>query len=323
MNGFDNKTGKNQQNYQIEVENLSFIYENTYKKNIKEKMNSSSVKKIQESKEIEEISLEKIKVLRKNNLKISKGKFIALCGNTGSGKSTFVRTFNGLIPHFYNGQFYGYVRILGKDTINETISDLSLNVGLVFQNPENQLVALTVEKEIAFGLENRGVSPEIIKKKITEILDYLGIQHLRTRHPFELSGGEQQRVAIASILALEPEIIILDEPTSALDPKATLDIVKLLKMINIEKKITVIIIEHRLDVILSYCDEIIVMNDGKILQHGSVREVLNAQSIWETEIQIPKYIESFHFLKNKGLYEGDMPQSLDDAAKILEELLSK
>ena len=98
---------------------------------------------------------------------------------------------------------------------------------------------------------------------------------------------------------------------------------KLLKLINIEKKITIIIIEHRLDVILSYCDEIIVMNDGKITQHGSVRDVLNAQPIWQTEIQIPKYIESFHILKKKGLYDGDLPQNLDDAARILEELISK
>jgi energy-coupling factor transporter ATP-binding protein EcfA2 len=208
----------------IETQNLSFIYESSFKKYKESNQNDALKIDINEISENDSKILDTLKVLKKINLKIASKKFLALLGNTGSGKSSLVRTFNGLIPHFYNGIYFGIVKISGKDTINEEIRDLSMNVGLVFQNPENQLVAMTVEREIAFGLENRGIDPSIIRAKIDKVLNILEISHLKYKHPYELSGGEQQRVAVASILVLEPEVIILDEPTAALDQKAARDV---------------------------------------------------------------------------------------------------
>jgi energy-coupling factor transporter ATP-binding protein EcfA2 len=295
---------------QIHTNNLSFIYEytlNNAKKNNSEKK--------------EEFSLESLKVLRRINLSINKGKFILLCGNTGSGKSSLVRTFNGLIPHFYNGKFYGYVKIFGKDTVYEKISELSLDVGLVFQNPENQLVALNVEREIAFGLENRGIQVNNIKKKIDEILKYLQIEHLRKRYPHELSGGEQQRVAIASILALEPSLIILDEPTATLDPLSAIGVLELLKKINSELNITVIIIEHRLDIALPYCEEIILLKDGTIFDHDTTNKVLEKDQIYEMGIAIPEYIELFQDLRKQGKFLGEIPIKLEDSINLIKRFL--
>lgn len=310
-------------NIKIETQNLSFIYENRFKKFKEANQTTFSLKNIQTICEQNSDILDTIKALKNINIAISGGKFIALLGNTGSGKSSLVRTFNGLIPHFYNGIYFGLVKVLGKDTINEEIRDLSLNVGLVFQNPENQLVAITVEREIAFGLENRGIDPSIIKEKIDEILKILEITHLRFKHPYELSGGEQQRVAIASILILEPDVIILDEPTATLDQKTAQDVLKLLRKINREKNITVIIIEHRLELLLSYCDEIILMNEGKILAKDSVKNILNNSDIYNLSIEMPIYIKLFQDLKERGLYSGEIPVNIDDASVKIKELLTK
>ncbi|MBD3352284.1 MAG: ATP-binding cassette domain-containing protein, partial [Candidatus Lokiarchaeota archaeon] len=267
--------------------------------------------------------LERYKVINCINLSIESGKVIGLLGNTGSGKSSLVRTFNGLIPHFYNGIFYGVVKVVGKDTINEKINDLSMDVGLVFQNPENQLVSMTVEREIAFGLENRGLTREIIKQKVDEIIKLMDIEHLRKRHPYELSGGEQQRVAVASILVLEPKVIVLDEPTSALDQKSASEIIQLLRILNRKMGITLIIIEHRLDMIISFCDELILLDKGRLLKHDSVKSILNDDTIYNMDIEIPYYIQCFYDLKQKKMYSGPIPTNIKDAAVLMKEYLEK
>jgi len=294
------------------------VYESVYKANrdeITTVMNKEGVKPSDNPK------IDKFKALNLINLSIRQGKFIAMVGDTGSGKSTLVRTFNGLIPSFYRGIFFGYVGVFGKDTIQEKISNLSRDVGLVFQNPENQLVAMTVEREIAFGLENLGVERDIIQDKITQILEYLGISHLRMRHPYELSGGEQQRVAIASILTLEPKVIILDEPTASLDPQAAESVLNLLEKLNKDKKITIIIIEHRLEVILPYCTEIIIVQNGQVLQHASTQEVLNSDLLYSTDVRVPKYIQLFKNLKSNKKYSGTIPTTIEQAAHNIRELL--
>ncbi|MBT8171491.1 energy-coupling factor ABC transporter ATP-binding protein, partial [Candidatus Bathyarchaeota archaeon] len=152
------------------------------------------------------------------NITIKKGDFVILTGPSGCGKTTLCRCFNGLIPHFYNGTLEGKIVVNGLDVTNHQIHQMARHVGLVFQNPENQLFALSVEKDVAFGLENFGVPREEIRKKVDRALRLVGIIDLAERPPHELSGGQQQRVAIASVLAMEPKIMILDEPTSFLDP---------------------------------------------------------------------------------------------------------
>jgi energy-coupling factor transporter ATP-binding protein EcfA2 len=304
---------------QVITKNLSFVYESVYKANRDE---ITALIKKNEEKLSDCPQLDKYKALNSINLSICKGKFIAMVGDTGSGKSTLVRTFNGLIPNFYRGIFFGYVGVFGKDTIHEKISTLSQHVGLVFQNPENQLVAMTVEREIAFGMENMGVKREIIQEKITQILEYLGISHLRTRHPYELSGGEQQRVAIASILTLEPDIIILDEPTATLDPQAAESVLQLLKKLNQEKNITILIIEHRLEVILPYCTEIIVVEKGSILAHGSTQDILKSDILDKTQVRIPEFIQVFKAIQKRNTISGEIPTTITQAAKQLSEWLS-
>ncbi|MHA1688692.1 MAG: energy-coupling factor ABC transporter ATP-binding protein [Promethearchaeota archaeon] len=257
------------------------------------------------------------------NLKISKNKFILLAGETGSGKTSLIRCMNGLIPQFYAGYYKGSVFVNGKDTTITSIADLSTEVGIVFQNPENQLIAMNVEHEIAFGLENLGVPRELIKEKIEQVSDLMGIQHLMDKAPFNLSGGEQQRVAIASILVLEPKILVLDEPTATLDPYFAHKILSMLKEIQKKLELTVIISEHRMDLIMPLVDEIILMKDGKVFAHDSAQNIVNGELYNQININKPMIYSIFHDLKKKGLFQGDIPFSIGSAINCIKNYSSK
>ena len=185
--------------------------------------------------------------LQNINLTIEDGEFVLITGPSGSGKSTLCRCLNGLVPHFYGGKIGGKAEVQGMDVMEHLTRDLATKVGMVFQDPENQLVTTDVEREIAFGLENFGFSRDLIARRIEEALDTVGIAALRFRRLEELSGGEKQKVAVASVLALHPEILVLDEPTSELDPKGAEEVLSLLERLNDELGITIILSEHRLD----------------------------------------------------------------------------
>ncbi|TFG07350.1 MAG: ABC transporter ATP-binding protein [Promethearchaeota archaeon] len=247
------------------------------------------------------------------NLKIEENKFILLCGQTGSGKTTLIRSMNGLIPQFYPGFYKGRVLVNGKDTSEVPIADLSTEIGIVFQNPENQLISMNVEHEIAFGLENLGVPKEEMRKRIRDVIELTEINHLLDKAPFELSGGEQQRVAIASILALEPKVLILDEPTALLDPYMANKIINLLKKIQSEKKITIIISEHRMDLVIPKADEIILLEDAKILEHDKRDKVLNGENFKQLKINKPVIYSIFSYLKEKNLHTHLIPASIEEA----------
>jgi len=251
--------------------------------------------------------------LNEINLKIDENKFILLAGPTGSGKTTLIRCMNGLIPQFYPGFYRGYVKVLGKDTAEAPIADLSTEVGIVFQNPENQLISMSVEHEIAFGMENLGIPREEMEKRIKEVIKITEIEHLLDKAPFELSGGEQQRVAIASILVLEPKILVLDEPTALLDPNMADKIIKLLKKIQTEKNMTIIISEHRMDLVVPYANEIILLDNAKILEHEKRDEVLNGENFQRLNINKPVIYSVFTKLKSENLYKDRVPASIDEA----------
>jgi len=259
--------------------------------------------------------------LKNINLELDTNKFILLLGETGSGKTTLIRCMNGLIPQFYSGFYKGRIEVKGVDTSEVPIADLSTVVGVVFQNPENQLVSMNVEHEIAFGLENWGFPRDHIQKKINEVSELTGIQPLLDKAPFEISGGEQQRVAIASILALEPELLILDEPTTNLDPFFAEKIVNLLKEIQRKKRLSVIISEHRLDLILPLADEIILMKEGEILQHAEKDEVLNGDTFKSLDINKPFFYSIFEKLQQKGIYDDSFPVSLEEALNVIKKKL--
>jgi len=256
------------------------------------------------------------------SIKIEKGEFTLITGPSGCGKTTLCRCFNGLIPHFYQGELKGEITVAGLNILENPIYEMAKHVGLVFQNPENQLFALSVEKDVAFGLENLGVPREEMRKRVDWALNLTGIYDLRERAPHELSGGQQQRVAIASILAMQPEVMILDEPTSFLDPLSAKKIFEVIYELNKKLGITVVLVEHRLDLTARYADHIIVMDDGKVVLDGEPREILSSEEARLIGIGIPKATRLYHILRKDGVKLGNtIPLSSDEMANLLKEAL--
>ena len=257
--------------------------------------------------------------LNRINLEIKENSFILLAGETGSGKTSLIRCLNGLIPQFYAGYYKGSVEIDGKNTLTTPISDLSTVVGIVFQNPENQLVAMNVEHEIAFGMENLGIDPNEIGKRIKEVIKITEIEDLLERAPFEISGGEKQRVAIASVLVLDPKILILDEPTANLDPFFANKIIRMLKKIQEKKNISIIISEHRMDLLVPLVDDIILMENGKLIAYDDKNIIMNSELFQKLNINKPKIYSLFSGLEKNHLQFDKIPISLEDALNLFKQ----
>ena len=245
--------------------------------------------------EIQELTF-KYKDSKKNaleniSLDIQKGDFVGIIGESGAGKTTFCNCLNGLIPHHYNGDFYGSVKIEGEDTFEIKPDKLALKVGSVFQDIESQIVSYFVEDEILFGLENFGVPKEEIDSRITSSLQALGIEDLRHREISTLSGGQKQKVVIAAIIALEPDYLILDEPTGELDPASSLQIFELLKKLNEEKGITVIIAEQKIMLLCEFIKKLLVLEKGTVVHYGEIRSTLTHQKeMEEAGINCPRVL---------------------------------
>jgi energy-coupling factor transporter ATP-binding protein EcfA2 len=254
--------------------------------------------------------------IRNINFKLMAGEFVVVTGPTGCGKTTLCRCFNGLIPHFHQGKMTGQIRVNGVETRETKVSDLSQTVGFVFQDPENQLVALNVERELAFGPENLGLPREEIKARVEEVIEMVGIGHLRDKAPYEISGGEQQRVAIASVLALKPSILVLDEPTSNLDPMGAKKVATLLGELNRKHGMIIILVEHRLDLVAPYSNRVIVMSDGEIVIEGEPRATLSNDIVEELGIGIPRILKLFKDLRVDGDSQN-LPLTPEEAAKML------
>jgi energy-coupling factor transporter ATPase len=259
--------------------------------------------------------------IRDISIKIEKGAFTVITGPSGCGKTTLCRCFNGLIPHFYHGELKGEISVAGFKVSEQPIHELAKHVGLVFQNPENQLFALSVEKDVAFGLENLGVPREEMRKRVDWALDLAGIYDLRERAPHELSGGQQQRAAIASVLAMQPEVIVLDEPTSFLDPLSAKKIFDVIYELNKTLGITIVLVEHRLDLTARYANHIIIMDEGKVVLDGEPREILSSEEARLIGVGIPKATRLYQILKKDKIKLGStIPLSSDEMASLLEEV---
>ncbi|MCB0252274.1 MAG: energy-coupling factor ABC transporter ATP-binding protein [Anaerolineae bacterium] len=195
--------------------------------------------------------------LRDLSLSIDEGELALVVGPSGSGKSTFLRCLNGLIPHFYGGTLKGRIDVAGHDPVALSPQGMAFVVGMVFQDPETQFVTERVEDELAFGMENQALPPALMRKRVEEVLDQLTIAHLRDRHISTLSGGEKQRVAIASVLTLHPEVLVLDEPTSQLDPQSAEEVLVAIRRLNEDLGLTVILAEHRLERVVQFVDRVL------------------------------------------------------------------
>lgn len=198
------------------------------------------------------------------NLEIADGDFVGIIGRSGAGKTTFSYAINGIIPHYYKGEYFGKVLVNDKDVFETDPCDLALEVGSVFQDIESQITNSIVEDEILFGLENFGFKRNEIFNRTAWALKKCGIENLREREITSLSGGQKQKVAIAAILALKPKIIVFDEPTGELDPEASKNIFEVLKELNEENGITIIVIEQKTKLLKNYAKRILEITDGKI-----------------------------------------------------------
>ena len=201
--------------------------------------------------------------LRDVSLSLPQGSFTLVVGASGGGKSTLLRALNGLVPHFYGGVFRGRVRVGNADPVALTPRRMGRHVGLVFQDPEAQFVVATVEDELAFGMENFGVPPSVMRQRIETALDRLGIGHLRNRRIETLSGGEKQRVAIGAVLTLQPSVLVLDEPTSQLDPQGATEVLAAIDDLHREAGLTVVLAEHRVERVVERATYVLTMDEGQ------------------------------------------------------------
>jgi energy-coupling factor transporter ATP-binding protein EcfA2 len=214
-------------------------------------------------------------VLHDLSLKIREGEFLLVMGPSGAGKSTFLRCLNGLVPHFYGGTIAGQVRVGGRDPVALGPRGMADLVGFVLQDPEAQFVVDRVEDELAFALENQGLDPLRMRKRVEEVLDQLNIAALRRRSVTTLSGGERQRVAIAAVMTLQPQVLVLDEPTSQLDPQGAEEVLDTLVKLNQDLGLTVVLSEHRLERVIQYVDRILYFpGDGQPPLLGEPRTIL-------------------------------------------------
>ena len=234
--------------------------------------------------------LEDKNVLENLNLKIEKGEFWAVIGKNGSGKTTLCNALRRFVPDFYKGEVTGEIVVDGKNLKDFSPKELVTKIGFVFQNPFTQISGVkdTVFEEIAYGLENIAVEKEKIINRVNETLKLLEIEHLKDKNPQEMSGGQKQRVALASIIVMDPEILVIDEPTSQLDPKGTQDIFKIINIMAKKGK-TIILVEHKLELIAEYAEKIVVLDEGKIILSGDKKEILNNRLLEEKGIGMPQY----------------------------------
>ena len=262
--------------------------------------------------------LEDREILKNINLDIKKGEFWAVIGKNGSGKTTLCNVLRRFVPDFYKGELKGRITLEGKELKDYSAKEIVQKVGFVFQNPFTQIsgVKETVFEEIAFGLENLALDAEYIRKRVEETLKLLRIEELRDKNPYELSGGQGQKVALASIIAMDPEIMVIDEPTSQLDPKGTEEIFEIIDILKKEGK-TIILVEHKLELIAEYAEKVMVLDEGEMILSGNTEDVLKNKILIEKEIGIPQYAAIAYRLMDEGKVKfEEIPITKEKAVEV-------
>lgn len=265
------------------------------------------------------------KALSGIDLEINKGEIVLLTGASGAGKTTLVSTLNGMVPQSYGGEFTGKATIKDRDNTKTPIGRLAFIAGMLFQDPSGQLISPTIEDEVAFGPENKGLSVKEINKLIDKYLKYVNMTEYRERPPHALSGGQQQSVAIAAVLAMEPEIYVLDEPTSNLDPLGSQLVFDLIERVVKDQNKTAVIVEHKLEKLVNVVDRMIVMHDGKIVADGKPREVLSKyKMLQDVGVLPPQVTELVELLQQNGYIKEDtIPLTISQAADLIRPYLKK
>ena len=262
--------------------------------------------------------LEDREILKNINLDIKKGEFWAVIGKNGSGKTTLCNVLRRFIPDFYKGELKGKITLEGKELKDYSAKEIVQKVGFVFQNPFTQIsgVKETVFEEIAFGLENLALDAEYIRKRVEETLKLLHIEELKDKNPYELSSGQGQKVALASIIAMDPEIMVIDEPTSQLDPKGTEEIFEIIDILKKEGK-TIILVEHKLELIAEYAEKVMVLDEGEMILSGNTEDVLKNKILLEKEIGIPQYTALAYRLMDEGKVQfEEIPITKEKAVEV-------
>ncbi len=255
------------------------------------------------------------------SLKINTDEFVALIGPSGAGKSTLCYSLNGSIPQLFNGMMTGSVKVAGCDTFKDEIPSLAEHIGLVVQNARTQLFNVTVLQEVAFGCENLGLPREQIQERVSQALDFVGLSGTEDREPSTLSGGQQQRLAIACVLAMDPEILVLDEPTSELDPIGAEQVMDVIARLNRELGKTIFMVTHDMEFVTKYATRVLLLHDHRLIEDGSPQTIFSNTALLEqVRIRPPQVCKLAQCLYQDGYLLAPIPITLDSAIKALKEL---
>jgi energy-coupling factor transporter ATP-binding protein EcfA2 len=260
-------------------------------------------------------------VLRDISLQVHRGEFLGLIGATGAGKTTLCLAVNGIVPQFYGGRFFGRATVVGLDTVEHPVSELARHVGSVFQDPETQLISTSVENEIAFALENLRVPREEIQARIPRVLAAVRLEGTEHKHPHELSGGQKQRLAIAAALAMQPDLLVLDEPTSQLDPVGAEEVFAVVRELNRELHMTIVMTSHAAEEMAEHADRIALLSAGRLVTVGKPAELYAQVDLLEQHsLRPPQVAHTFYMMRQKGLPIRDVPVRLRPALTALDAL---
>lgn len=257
------------------------------------------------------------------NVRLERGKMYGVIGANGAGKTTFCAMLRGFIPSLYQGSFSGEVLLHGR-RLESYGGMLAKEIGYVFQNPFTQLSGVkdTVFEEVAYGLENMGVAVDRIEPKVIEAMRLTNIEQFAERNPFQLSGGQIQRVALASVLVQDPDILIIDEPTSQLDPRETKDVFEIIKGLKDQGK-TIVLVEHKVDLIAEYADEILVFAQGRLVKQGNKHEIFTDADLEKWGVDIPHITRLGKQLKALGFPMEQIPVTEEQAMRMIREKLGR
>ena len=262
-------------------------------------------------------------VLKNISLDIYKGEFLGIIGPTGAGKTTLSLVLNGIVPQFYGGRFFGYAEVAGLDTLTNPVSKLSRYVGAVFEDPETQLLATSVENEIAFTLENLCLPREEILARIARALAAVRLEGMEKKQPNELSGGQKQRLAIASALALQPALLILDEPTSQLDPVGSQEVFATVKELNRILGMTIVMVSHAAEEMAQQADRLAILEAGAISALGSPNQIYSQiEQLERASLRAPQVAKTFWAINSRGIALEKIPVTLEAGLAILPSLTS-